>query len=67
MRLYSRNSFYFWTQATWWFIFYVMQQIVNSLVRYCVKQDLLFIINKAQSYQYYTMVGSKNSEIPFPI
>lgn len=37
---------------TWWFIFYAMQQVVNSLATNCVKQYLLFIVNEAQSHQY---------------
>lgn len=57
----------FLNPSTRWFIFCAMQQVVNSLAMYCVKQYLLFIVNEAQYHQYYTIVGSKNTEIPFPI
>lgn len=42
----------FLSPSTWWFVFYAMQQVVNSLATYCVKQYLLFIVKEAQSYQY---------------
>lgn len=32
---------------TWWFIFYAMKQVFNSLAMCCVKQYLLFIVNEA--------------------
>lgn len=41
----------FLNPGTWWFVFYAMQQVVNSWATYCVKQYLLFIVKEAQSYQ----------------
>lgn len=47
-----QKFFLFLNPSTWWFIFCAMQQVVNSLATYCVKQHLLFIVNEAQSHRY---------------